>query len=215
MPSLTVSVLMAVYNTPFKLVERAVASLFRQDMEDWELIILDDGSDPELGSRLQEYRDRHPARVRYLWHPNQGQAQSINRGVQHSRGAYITVLDADDEYKPQHLSACLRQMPYTDLICSLTDTVVDCEADYYVPDRHDFARNIHVDDCTLFATFFGKRAMFEQIPFESKYAADADFYARAAERYRVEKVNLRTYIYYRNVANSVCASLKLAQVMPR
>ena len=44
------------------------------------------------------------------------------------------------------------------------------------------------------------------------YAADADFYAQAKLHYRVKKVDTRTYIYYRNIANSTSAKLKAAQL---
>jgi hypothetical protein len=42
------------------------------------------------------------------------------------------------------------------------------------------------------------------------YAADAHFYEHAALFYAVRKVNLRTYIYYRNSPTSICTRLKTA-----
>ncbi len=203
---------MAVYNTPFDLVKRAIDSVLCQDFQAFELIILDDGSDGPLGEKMLQYSRLHQSKVTYIRHQNCGQAQSINRGTQYCRGAYITIIDSDDEYKPSHLSACLHQMPHADLICSLTETVVNTEEDHYVPDRHDPSKNIRVDDCTLFATFFGKKEVFHHLSFHNIYAADADFYARAAAKYRVKKVDLRTYIYYRNVTGSTCALLKQAQL---
>ncbi len=209
--SITVSVLMAVYNTPIALVKRAINSVLRQDFQSFELMVLDDGSDPSIGSAIEQYCQRFPLKVTYLQHSNQGQAATINQGMMICKGQYVTMIDSDDEYKPEHLSACLQEMSEADLICSLTETVVDSEEDYLVPDRNDLTKNIQVDDCTLFATLFGKKDVFMQLPFHNMYSADADFYARASEQFRVKKVDLRTYIYYRNASNSICSNLKRLQ----
>jgi glycosyltransferase involved in cell wall biosynthesis len=209
----TISVLMAVFNTPFELVKRAIDSVLCQDFQDFELIVLDDGSDEVLGIKLLQYCQLHQAKVTFLRHQNCGQSQSINRGVKLCHGAYIAIIDSDDEYKPNHLSACLNEMQHTDLISSSTETIVSSEADYYVPDKYDYEKNIHVDECILFATLFGKKEIFERLSFKNMYAADAHFYAQASLLYRVKKVDLRTYIYYRNITDSVTATLKRNQLL--
>ena len=125
-----------------------------------------------------------------------------------SSGEYITIIDADDEYKFNHLWSCLQAIKDVDLIASTTETVVDSEDDYFVPDKYDNTRMIHVDDCILFATLFGKKEVFVNLKFQQRYASDAHFYERAAQTFSVKKVDLRTYIYYRNIPNSTCATMK-------
>lgn len=203
-----VSVLLAIYNTPFELVKRAINSVLHQNMNDFELIIIDDGSDEIYQLDLIKYAELFPTIITYIYHPNCGQAESINRGITKSYGEFITIIDADDEFKTNHLSSCLEQMKHADLIASITQTIVDNEADYYIPDRLDKSKVIHVDDCILFATLFGKREVFINNPFYSMYSADANFYERVSKKYIVKKVDLRTYIYYRNIPNSTCAKLK-------
>lgn len=205
---ITISVLMSVYNTEIELVKRAIESVLIQDFQDFELIIIDDGSESETHIQLLEYVEKILHEVIYIRHRNRGQSLSINRGILNSKGKYIAILDADDEYKPNHLRACLEELANFDLIASTTDTIVNEESDYFVPDKFDFDRLIHVDDCILFATLFGKREVFESIGFESKYAADAHFFEQAAKSFKVKKVDLRTYIYYRNNPDSVCSTLK-------
>ncbi len=209
----TISVLMAVFDTPFELVKRAIDSVLRQDFQDFELFVLDDGSDEGLGIKLLQYCHLHQEKITYVRHKNCGQSQSVNRGVKLCNGTYIAIIDSDDEYKPNHLSACLNEMLHTDLISSSTETIVSSEADYYVPDKYDFKKNIHVDECILFATLFGKKEVFERLSFKNMYAADAHFYAQASSLYRVKKVDLRTYIYYRNITDSVTATLKRDQLL--
>ena len=203
-----VSVLMAVYNTNFKLIKRAVDSVLKQDFQNFELIIIDDGSKENNREALLKYVEKHEDKIIYIRHSNRGQSESVNRGVLMSVGEFITIIDSDDEYKPFHLSSCLREIENLDLICSTTETVVDTEDDYYVPDKNDLSKLIHLDDATLFGTLFGHRKVFTSIHFKSGFAADAHFYEVVESQFRVRKVDLRTYIYHRNIPNSICATIK-------
>jgi glycosyltransferase involved in cell wall biosynthesis len=203
-----VSVLLAVYNTPFELVKRAIISVLHQNLQNFELIIVDDGSDNEYRFELNDYVAFFPNVITYIFHANCGQAESINKAILLSKGEFITIIDADDEFKSNHLQKCMEQMTHSDLIASTTHTVVDAEDDYYIPDRMDKSKVIHVDDCILFATLFGKKEVFLNNKFYNMYSSDANFYERVSKKYIVKKVNLRTYIYYRNIPNSTCAKLK-------
>jgi glycosyltransferase involved in cell wall biosynthesis len=199
---------MSVYNTDFKLVKRALESVLNQDFQNYELIVIDDGSDNDLQNNLLKFAIDHEDKITYLRHKNSSQAKSINKGVKFSSGEYITIIDADDEYKPNHLRMCLEEIKNLDLISTKTETIVDKEEDFYVPDKYDLAKVIHVDNCVLFATLFGKKEVFENIDFVGEYAADSNFFEAAAKIYLVKKVNIRTYIYYRNIPNSITSNLK-------
>ena len=213
MPRLNqVTVLMTVYNTKFSYVKRAIDSVLRQDFQGFELIIIDDGSSVENREELMHYVEKHEDRITYMWHSNRGQSESINRGVLSSTGEFITILDSDDEYKPHHLSSCLREVMHYDLICSTTETIVDTKDDYYVPDKNDLTKLIHLDDTVLFGTLFGRKEVFSSISFRSGFAADAAFYEKAESQYRVNKADLRTYVYHRNIPNSICATIKKANL---
>lgn len=199
---------MAVYNMPFALSMRAIDSVLNQDFGDFELLVIDDGSNVALSAELLAYCAEHQGKVSYIRSKNEGQSFAINRGVHFALGEYITIIDADDEYKPNHLSTCIQEMRHADLISSLTETVVSSEEDFYVADKHNLSKNIHVDDCILFATLFGKNEVFKRIRFENRYSADSYFYEQAAEHFVVKKALSRTYIYYRNIATSVTARFK-------
>ena len=199
---------MAVFNTEFHFIKRAIDSVLEQDFQDFELIIIDDGSKGNDRKSLLEYVEKHEEKIVYIRHSNRGQAKSINRGVLISVGEFITILDSDDEYKPFHLSACLQEMEDVDLICSTTETVVNSLDDYYVPDKNDLSKPIHLDDAILFGTLFGHQKVFKSINFEGGFAADSAFYERAQIQFRAKKVFQKSYIYYRNNPNSTCAVLK-------
>ena len=206
----TVNILMATYNTPFDMAKRAIDSVLKQDFQDFELIIIDDGSDLNTSLKLLEYVQKHDSKISYFRHKNRGQSHSVNRCIELCNTAYIGFIDADDEYKPNHLSKCINAMAKHDLIATLTDTIVNKFEDYFVPDKYNNNFNIHVDDCILFATLFGKTEVFKKTIFEHKYAADSDFYEQVSENYKVAKLPFRTYIYYRINVNSITANLKLS-----
>ena len=203
-----ISVIMAVYNTDFLIVKRAIDSVLKQTFQDFELLIIDDGSNNCSQKLILDYVIKNENKVTYLRHKNQGQSASVNRAILLANGQFITVIDADDEYKPNHLELCLSEIKYFDLIASTTETIVNQESDYYVPDRFNPNKVIHVDNCIMFATLFGKKEVFTSLNFLNMYAADAHFYERAAQQFTVKKLDLRTYIYYRNNPESVSAKVK-------
>ncbi|NBV92323.1 MAG: glycosyltransferase family 2 protein [Flavobacteriia bacterium] len=203
-----ISVLMAVYNTDFSYIKRAIDSVMCQDFQDFELIVIDDGSKDNDRTALLQYVEKYEDKIVYIRQRNHGQSEAMNRGVLISSGTFITILDGDDEYKPHHLSACLKEVADVDLICSTTETIVDSNDDYYVPDKDDLTKLIHLDETVLFGTLFGRKKVFSSLFFKSGFAADADFYERANTLFNVKKVDLRTYVYHRNIPNSICATMK-------
>ena len=204
-----VSVLMTVFNTNLLYTKRAIDSVLDQDFQDFELIIIDDGSKENNRESLMDYVEKYEDKISYIRHSNRGQSES----VLYSLGEYITIIDSDDEYKPNHLSTCLREINELDLICSTTETIVDSDNDYYVPDKNDLTKLIHLDEVILFGTLFGRKKVFNSIDFKTGFAADADFYEQATKLFRVKKLDLRTYVYHRNIPNSICATIKKANLI--
>ena len=101
---------MAIYNTDFSYIKRAIDSVLNQDFQDFELIIIDDGSTVTNRESLLQYAEKHENKIIYIRHSNRGQSESINRGILNSVGEFITIIDGDDEYKSHHLSSCLREI---------------------------------------------------------------------------------------------------------
>ena len=207
-----VAVIMTVYNTPYYMVKRAIDSVLKQTFQDFELLIIDDGSSYDSNKLILEYAIQNEDKITYLRHKNCSQSESINRGISLINSEYVTIIDSDDEYKPNHLEICLAEIKTFDLIASTTETIVNNESDYYVPDRFNQSVMIHVDECILFATLFGKIEVFKSLNFINMYGADANFYERAKKHYYVEKLNLRTYIYYRNNSDSISAKVKIEKI---
>lgn len=203
-----VSVLISSYNTPFYKLQRAINSVLNQTFQDFEIVLVDDGSHNDPENKLIDFCRLHETKLTYIRKINEGQAQTINKAVQWSTGRYIAILDADDEYLPNHIQSCIAQMKSFDLIASNTFTITNKPDDFFVSDRYDRKKTIHVDDCILFATLFGKRKVFKKIKFKDGYSADSAFYDGARKSFKVGKVDLRTYVYYRNNPESTCEKIK-------
>ncbi|MDP5075835.1 MAG: glycosyltransferase, partial [Flavobacteriales bacterium] len=88
-----ISVIMAVYNTEFAFIKRAIDSVLNQDFQDFELIIIDDGGTNDSRAQMLQYAEQHEDKIIYVRHSNRGQSKSIDRGVLNSIGEFITILD--------------------------------------------------------------------------------------------------------------------------
>ncbi|RLA78766.1 MAG: glycosyltransferase family 2 protein [Deltaproteobacteria bacterium] len=87
-----VSVIIPTYNRK-EMVQEAVESVLSQTYQDFELIVVDDGS--EDGTREMIQRE-FPGLLTYIYQENQGVSRARNRGIETSRGKYIAFLDSDD-----------------------------------------------------------------------------------------------------------------------
>jgi len=95
-----VSVIMPVYNGE-KFLREAIDSIFAQKAEDFELIVVDDGSSDKTPYILQSYSD---GRLQIITQTNKGQAAARNSGIKMSRGEYIALLDCDDRASSDRLA---------------------------------------------------------------------------------------------------------------
>jgi glycosyltransferase involved in cell wall biosynthesis len=94
-----VSVVVPLYEKG-RYVERALRSIFQQTFDDYEVIVVDDGSTDDGAARVAAL---HHPRVRLIQQPNAGPGAARNRGIAEARGAIIAFLDADDEWQPDYL----------------------------------------------------------------------------------------------------------------
>ena len=99
----TVTVLMAVYNSPLGMLDEAIDSILAQSFRDFEFLIVDDGStDAAVRAHLEARATRNP-RLRIAREPHRGLTGSLNRGLQLARGEFIARQDADDWSAPQRI----------------------------------------------------------------------------------------------------------------
>ena len=108
-----VSVVMIFLNAE-RFIREAIHSVFAQTRDDWELLLVDDGSSDGSSAIASRCAADNPGRVRYLehaGHQNRGMSASRNLGVRNARGRYVAFLDSDDIWQPGKLEL---QVPILD-----------------------------------------------------------------------------------------------------
>ncbi|MFN5786662.1 MAG: glycosyltransferase family 2 protein [Flavobacteriia bacterium] len=93
------SIILPTYNRAHFL-PKAIESVLTQTFEDWEMIIVDDGSTDNTYEIVLSYND---PRVRYIYQENQERSAARNNGIDQATGDYICFLDSDDYYLPEKL----------------------------------------------------------------------------------------------------------------
>ena len=100
-----VSVILPTYNRAH-LVGRAIRSVLDQTYQDFELIVVDDGSMDNTEGMVKAFKD---PRIRYIRHEqNRGGAAARNTGIKAAQGEYIAFQDSDDEWLPEKLEKQMR-----------------------------------------------------------------------------------------------------------
>ena len=202
----SVSIILPTFNRANYL-KRSIDSVVAQTYVNWELIIIDDGSSDNTKKILEPFLMRF-ANIIYKYHSNRGTALSMNSGIEKSTGEFITFIGSDDEYFSDHLKLrvdFLNSHKNIDLIHSTAKII----GDEYVKDKNDLTKKIHLNDCILGGTLFGRRYVFERLRGFSKvnYSPESDLIERAEKNFEITKVDLPTYIYYRDTPDSICNSI--------
>ena len=97
----TISVIVPLYNKE-RHIERTLDSVSAQTFQDYEVIVVDDGSTDD-GARIVESRAKLDERVRLLRQKNKGASCARNAAIPMADGKYCAFLDADDYWEPTHL----------------------------------------------------------------------------------------------------------------
>lgn len=96
------SVVIPLYNAR-AYIAACLNSVIAQTLDDWEMVVVDDGSTDDSGNVVRRYMQRCPSRITLVTQPNQGQYQARRAGYRRAHGEYIVSLDADDALEPYAL----------------------------------------------------------------------------------------------------------------
>jgi O-antigen biosynthesis protein len=102
-----VSIVLPVYNQAY-LVDEAIAGIVAQTYENWELIVLDDGSNDDLEHHVRRYLDER--RVLFLRQPNQKLPAALNHALAYARGDLLTWTSADNIMLPNQLERLVEEL---------------------------------------------------------------------------------------------------------
>lgn len=106
-----------------KFITEAIASILSQTYNNWELLLVDDGSRDRSSAIAQSYAEKFPQQIKYLehqGHQNLGMSASRNLGISQASGEYIAFIDGDDIWLPNKLEqqvAIMEAQPDAALVC--------------------------------------------------------------------------------------------------
>lgn len=197
------SVVVTTYNRA-SLLTRALQSLVIQSEIDFEALIVDDGSTDNT-KEIVESKFAHDPRFKFIRQEHAGSTAAKNKGLSLGSGGWLTFLDSDDEFDPEHLSL-RRKVILNNPGVRFFHGGVKVIGNEYVPDRFDPSKKIHLSECVIGGTFIIERNLLTESGLfkEMRLGDDAEFFDRLKSAgIPIVKVDFPTYIYYRNTPDSM------------
>jgi len=207
-----ISVVIPVYNGE-KTIAETIESVLNQSFSDFELIVINDGSQDSTLDILASIQD---PRIKIFSYPNAGLSASRNRGISQASGEFIAFLDADDLWTPDKLEAqltALQENPNAAVAYSWTD-FIDETSQFLADGSHRTANGDVYADLLLFNVLengsnplIRMQALINIGNFDESLLAseDWDMYLRLAARYHFICVSF-PQILYRVSTNSMSSN---------
>ncbi len=195
------SIVVCTYNRAH-LLPRALRSLEVQTLKNFELIVIDDGSTDQTRKVVEEYKKSSLIKTRYFKLAHKGLGNARQFGLRKAKGLYTSFLDSDDVFLKEHLSSRFRliqKYPKIDMFFNGFKTI----GSKMVPDAFNEGKFLHVDHPVIFhaATMFVKTKKALKVGGFNKITTPhyPDNFMEVAKKYKfkIHRVNKRTYVYYR------------------
>ncbi len=199
-----VSVIMPVYNERPEYLDLAVESILRQTYDNFEFLIMDDGSGPETAAALDAVA-RRDGRIRFIRQENAGLTVSLNRLIRLARGVFLARQDSDDISEPERFEqqvSCFFAHPELKLLgtdCLLIDPQGKVLHRHRILTQPETLRrrmrrnNQFAHGSVMFRSeIFKIEGMYYE---EYRYAEDYDLFLRISERHMVDNLDLPLYRY--------------------
>ncbi|MEM7086147.1 MAG: glycosyltransferase family 2 protein [Bacteroidota bacterium] len=213
------SVVISVYNKA-QFIGATLDSVLAQSFQDFEVVLLNDGSTDESHSILKSYTS--DPRIRLYSEENKGAAAGRNYVIQKAKGTYIALLDADDHWKPDYLEEHARLIEkYPDEMVFATNSEViskgkTIQRDYSVPIDtgqdmvFDYFEASYLDSILHSSTTVIKKEAFDEVGLYDpsiRSGQDTDLYVRLGLKYPVV-FSPKVCVQYLIIENSLFRSSK-------
>jgi O-antigen biosynthesis protein len=207
------SILTPVYETPAGVLERMLRSVRRQSFGDWELCLVDDGSQQPRVRAILDEASRGDPRIHVSYaEENRGIVPTSNAALAMARGEFVALLDHDDMLHPDalaHVAAALDASPEADYAYTDEDKVDLAgrhSSPFFKPDWSPERMRTQMYSCHLSVL---RRALVEEVGgFDPAFegSQDWDLVLKVTERARAVVHVPRVLYHWRMLENSAAAS---------
>jgi glycosyltransferase involved in cell wall biosynthesis len=215
----TVDVIIPTFNAA-KYLPAALESVFSQTFDDWQILLVDDGSTDNTREVVAPFLDRFGSKIQYIKQNNRGLPAARNTAIRASTAEYLALLDADDVWLPCRLADSVKAFtgrPQVGLAYGLV-TGIDPEGrllETFEGNRRKAANNIASQiymrkvELPCPTIMFRRRCIDEVGFFDDTMRAteDRDLWLRIALRYEVAFIP-KVIAYYRLSPNSMSTDPK-------
>lgn len=194
------SIIIPTYNRAH-VIMRPIDSVLRQTFEDWELIIVDDGSTDDTKSIIESYHDN---RICYVWQENQERSAARNHGIALAKGEWICFQDSDDEYMLDHLQVLFDAINLNKSYSVFrTGMHIYSNGQLMKIQKFDITNPYELFPFDAFTTFAFKKEILKNIWFKKELinSQDLHFMIRVVKEHDIKIVKQHTNIYHYNPMN--------------
>lgn len=209
-----ISVIIPAYNRA-EYLPRAVKSVLDQTFQDFEIIIVDDGSTDNT-KEVAEKLKKEDSRIKYFWQKNSGGPPAPkNKGIRNSCGEYVACLDSDDEWMKDKLKKQLTLFEKSDnsklgfVGCNILmiDVLNNKTVEYKIPRHKDVFKNSLIS-CYIWScsNVMIKRSVLDDVGFFDegvRFADDKELWIRISKKYDFDFVDEFLFKYYVHGQNIV------------
>jgi hypothetical protein len=211
-----VSIVMSVFNGE-RFLREAIDSLLAQTFEDFELLVVDDGSTDRTSSILRAYGDPRLRTRRNA--QNVGQAASLNTGLVAARGIYVARLDADDVAFPDRLDKQVAHLDANATTAMIGSAWIEIDASGRRGRAHrpptaciDLRWRLLFSNAFLHSSVLVRRAALPDAAYDTTigYGEDYELWSRVATGWEVANL-VEPLVLYRHSRSSKTATIPTAQ----
>lgn len=133
-----ISVIVPIYNGD-KFITKCIESILNQSFSDFEIILVDDGSNDNSISIIKRYVENYN-NIKAVFKKNGGVASARNEGIKVATGRYLVFVDADDEIKEHYLKELYKSLQFDYVVSGITNRYIGFEEFESVKDLDSILR---------------------------------------------------------------------------
>jgi glycosyltransferase involved in cell wall biosynthesis len=203
------SVIIPAYNREY-LIEETIKSVISQTFENWECIVVDDGSTDNTRNVILSLSEKDQ-RIKYIYQENAERSAARNNGIRNAKGEYICFLDSDDFYTCEHLQSLQKEISSIKNPIGLFFTGFEeiKKNERHVPPINEFQSQNGIDyfltNAIIPARICGHKLIFKEQKFDEDIVIVEDLclWARIASKFPVYQLKQNTVLYSIHEGNSI------------